>query len=170
MKPTNRTAFLSMLAWSIGTAQNPATLNEGYDVIVTGADDVAETFTDYAQHPFAAGRPPKIIDAHGHESTQSGRYACPLGFWLSYRDSLGLGDFGPRAQDDISLQMVRERGAIEMVDEGRLSEAIARVCLLWPSLPSDGVTQQYFERRIAPERAAYLSAGGVLASTETGPP
>ncbi|WP_445513390.1 hypothetical protein, partial [Streptococcus pneumoniae] len=53
---SNVLAFLDMLAWSEGTSTSPATKEQGYDVIVTGADRKSEIFNDYSVHPFAHGR------------------------------------------------------------------------------------------------------------------
>ena len=57
----NRRAFLDTLAFSEGTSNHPLTVNDGYDVIVTGVDG-PEVFTDYSAHPFANGRKPKQIN------------------------------------------------------------------------------------------------------------
>lgn len=73
---TNVVAFLDMLAWSEGTSTSPATKNQGYDVIVTGADRAPEIFTDYSVHPFSRGRKSKAINSKGLTSNAS--WAKPL--------------------------------------------------------------------------------------------
>jgi muramidase (phage lysozyme) len=157
---SNQSAFLDMLSISEGTSTSPATRNRGYDVIVTGIDRLPEIFSDYSTHPFARGRRPKQINAKGLYSTASGRYQHMLKDWAHYRDLLKLPDFGPRSQDLWALQLIRERGALALIDAGRFDEAVARVRNLWASLPGAGYGQP--EHRIEKLRAAYESAGGVL--------
>ncbi|HCL51688.1 MAG TPA: lysozyme, partial [Pseudomonas sp.] len=82
---TNVVAFLDMLAWSEGTSTSPATKNQGYDVIVTGADRVPEIFTDYSVHPFSRGRKSKAINSKGLTSNASGRYQFMLKDYAHYR-------------------------------------------------------------------------------------
>ena len=158
---TNRTAFLDMLSVSEGTSTSPATKCKGYDVIVTGIDKQPEVFTDFSTHPFANGRKPKQITSKGLYSTASGRYQFMLKDWAHYRDQLGLPDFGPDSQDKWALQLIRERGALPLIDAGKFDLAVARVRNLWASLPGAGYGQP--EHGIEKLRAAYLKAGGVIA-------
>ena len=69
----NVLAFLDMLAWAEGTSTSKATKDDGYDVIVKGADGVDETFTDYSANPFSRGRKSKVINSKGLTSIASGR-------------------------------------------------------------------------------------------------
>lgn len=158
---SNLSAFLDMLAVSEGTSTSPATKNHGYDVIVTGVDRVPEVFTDYSAHPFSRGRRPKQINAKGLFSTASGRYQFMLKDWAHYRDQLKLPDFGPASQDRWAVQLIRERGALPLIEAGRFDEAVARVRNLWASLPGAGYGQP--EHSLAKLRAAYLAAGGEIA-------
>lgn len=166
---TNRKAFLDMLAVSEGTSTSPATVNNGYDVIVTGHDRKPEIFTDYAAHPFApdhpsnygSKRPSKLINSKGLISNASGRYQFMLVHWAHYRDQLKLKNFGPESQDLWALQLIRERGALPLIDAGDFVLAVARVKNLWASLPGAGYAQP--EHPIAKLQAAYLQAGGALA-------
>lgn len=158
---SNRTAFLDMLAVSEGTSTSPATKCNGYDVIVTGIDKQPEVFTDFSTHPFANGRKSKVINSKGLTSNASGRYQFMLKDWAHYRDQLGLPDFGPASQDKWALQLIRERGALPLIDAGKFDLAVARVRNLWASLPGAGYGQP--EHGIEKLRAAYLKAGGVIA-------
>lgn len=168
-KYTNRRAFLGMLGVSDGTITSPATRNDGYDVIVTGIDRKPEIFTDYSAHPFAAGRKSKVINSRGLTSNASGRYQFMLKDWAHYRDLLKLNDtalypagaFSPAAQDAWALQLIRERGALPLIDLGQFALAVMRVRNLWASLPGAGYNQP--EHPIAKLQVAYLNAGGVLA-------
>lgn len=158
---SNLSAFLDMLAVSEGTSTSPATKNDGYDVIVTGIDRVPEVFTDYSDHPFAKGRKSKVINSRGLTSNASGRYQFMLKDWAHYRALLKLPDFGPQSQDKWAVQLIRERGALPLIEAGRFDEAVARVRNLWASLPGAGYGQP--EHSLGKLRAAYLAAGGVVA-------
>lgn len=84
----NLRAFLDTLAWSERTSISPATRCRGYDVIVTGIDGKSEIFTDFSNHPFAAGRKSKTINSKGLTSNASGRYQFMLRDWAHYRAQL----------------------------------------------------------------------------------
>ena len=156
----NRQAFLQMLSVSEGTSTSPATRNAGYDVIVTGVDGRPEVFTDYSTHPFANGRPSKVINSKGLTSNASGRYQFMLKDWAHYKAQLNLADFGPVSQDLWAIQLIRERGALPLIDGGQFAVAVQRCSNLWASLPGAGYGQ--FENTIDKLRKAYLDAGGEL--------
>ena len=156
----NRQAFLEMLSVSEGTSTSPATVNRGYDVIVTGIDKQPEVFTDYGDHPFAKGRPSKVINSKGLTSNASGRYQFMLKDWKHYKAQLNLADFGPEAQDLWAIQLIRERGALPLIDAGSFDIAVARVKNLWASLPGAGYGQP--EHKIDTLRRAYIAAGGEI--------
>lgn len=157
----NRKAFLDMLAVSEGTSTSPATKNNGYDVIVTGVDGKPEVFTDYSNHPFDRGRLSKTINSKGLTSNASGRYQFMLRDWHHYREQLNLMNFGPESQDLWAIQLIRERGALPLIDAGSFVLAVARCKNLWASLPGAGYGQH--ENKIAKLESAYLGAGGELA-------
>ncbi|WP_394329447.1 lysozyme [Rhodoferax koreense] len=131
--------------------------NNGFDVIVTGLDG-PEIFDDYSDHPFANGRKPKQINSKGLYSTASGRYQFMLKDWAHYKKQLNLADFGPVSQDLWAIQLIRERGALPLIDAGSFDQAVAAVRNLWASLPGAGYGQP--ERSMQALRAAYLMAGG----------
>lgn len=166
---SNRKAFLDMIGVSEGTSTSPATQNGGYDVIVTGFDRIPEVFTDYSNHPFANGRPSKVINSHGLTSNASGKYQIMLRDWPHYRALLDLdnktlypdGAFSPAAQDAYALQLIRERSALPLIDVGNFSMAVARCSNLWASLPGAGYGQH--ENQLARLEDAYREAGGVVA-------
>lgn len=157
----NLKAFLDMLAWSEGTSTSPATKNNGYDVIVTGIDGKPEVFSDYSTHPFASGRPSKVINSRGLTSNASGRYQHMLRDHAHYRDLLGLPDFGPNSQDKWAIQLIKERRALPSIEAGRIEDAISRCRNIWASLPGAGYGQP--EHRMSRLLDVYLNSGGKLA-------
>lgn len=157
----NLKAFLDMIAFSEGTSTSSATLNDGYDVIVTGIDRKPEIFTDYSNHPFANGRKSKTINRNGLTSNASGRYQFMLRDWAHYRSLLGLRDFGPGSQDKWALQLIKEQRALPDIEAGRFADAVDKCRNIWASLPGAGYGQH--ENALEKLQVAYLAAGGRLA-------
>jgi muramidase (phage lysozyme) len=156
----NLRAFLDMLAWSEGTSSSPATKNNGYDVIVTGADKKPEIFTDYSDHPFNKGRQSKVINSKGLTSNASGRYQFMLRDWSHYKGLLNLPDFGPESQDKWAIQLIKERRALTDIEAGNIAKAINSCRNIWASLPGAGYGQP--EHKIERLLQQYRKAGGFL--------
>ena len=131
----NRKAILNVIAFCEGTSTSAMTKNDGYDVIVTGINEVGEIFTDYSDHPFAKGRPAKIVNKKGLKSTASGRYQQIYKYWPAYKKQMGLTDFSPATQDKLAIQLIRERGALGDVDSGDVKAFAEKCCNIWASLP-----------------------------------
>ncbi|HVG92393.1 MAG TPA: glycoside hydrolase family 104 protein, partial [Alphaproteobacteria bacterium] len=132
----------------------------GYDVIVTGIDKKPEVFTDFSQHPFV-NRPSKLVNDKGLKSNAAGRYQFMARYWLSYKQSLNLPDFGPESQDKWAIQLIRECGALGLIQAGRFADAIQMCRSRWASLPGAGYGQR--ENPLAALQAVYVRAGGVVA-------
>jgi muramidase (phage lysozyme) len=133
-------AFLSLIAWSEGTADG---LDSGYGVIVSGVNG-PNSFTDYSDHPFAAGRRPILVNAHSTPplySTASGRYQLMLHWWHPYKMEMGLADFSPASQDAVALQQMKERGAIVDIVSGQIDLAIHLCSNIWASFPGNDYGQ-----------------------------
>lgn len=155
----NVKAFLDMLAVSEGTSTSKATKCNGYDVIVTGIDGRPEVFDDFRQHPFA-NRPSKLINRKGLTSNAAGRYQFMLRYWLSYKQLLNLPDFGPDSQDKWCIQLIKECGALTMIQSGKFRDAVTACRSRWASLPGAGYGQR--ENSMDALQAAYVAAGGAV--------
>ena len=147
----NLKAFLDMLGWSEGTDNGiQPTNNLGYDVIVGG-----NLFTSYDDHPriMVQLRP-------GLASTAAGRYQLLARYFDAYKASLHLPDFSPSSQDAIAIQQIRERGALEDIEAGRVDVACEKCSNIWASLPGNsyGQHQQSLDRLVT----AFINAGGVV--------
>ena len=133
--------FLDLIAWSEGTSTNRLTKHGGYDVVVSGPDG-PEVFTDFRDHPFAQGRPAKLIRA-GHDgvgalySTASGRYQLLLRYWRAYQGMLHLSDFSAASQDAVALRQIHEQGADAAIEAGDVEDAIYKCANIWASLPGN---------------------------------
>lgn len=154
----NLSAFLDMLSVSEGTSTSPITKDDGYDVIVTGLSG-REIFTDYTKHPFT-NRSPKKINLTGLYSTASGRYQHMRVHWAYYKALLNLKDFGPESQDRWAIQLIKERGALPLIEAGKFDEAVKQVRNLWASLPGAGYGQP--EHSLQKLRDVYILKGGKL--------
>jgi len=135
--------FLDTIAWSEGTSTHPLTKNDGYDVIVSG-DEAAgekglEIFTIYIDHPFATGRPAKVICTGPKRltSTASGRYQLELKWWEAYKLMLHLNDFSPASQDAVAVRQIQERSAIDEIEKGEIALAINACSNIWASFPGN---------------------------------
>lgn len=148
----NEKAFLDMLAISEGTDRIG---DHGYNCLVGGT-----TFAGYAHHPGIRVALPR----KGQEplySTAAGRYQFRLVTWNELAGKLHLKDFGPAAQDAGALELIRERGALQDVQMGRIESAISKCRTIWASLPGAGYGQH--ENALGSLLAAYQAHGGVLA-------
>jgi len=145
--------FCDLIAWSEGCSVaggNTLTQNDGYDIIVQGVGDPhgGEIFTDYTDHPFANGRPAKLIVApggtrlpEGLHSTASGRYQFILPTWKSLKAKLDLPDFSPESQDKAAIELLRECCALAQIQAGDISKAVEAAAKIWASLPGNDYGQ-----------------------------
>ncbi len=145
----NLRAFLDMIAYSEGTASDP---DSGYRTMFGH-----RLMNSYADHPrqlftFTNSRGEQL------KTSAAGRYQFLQGTWDELRAKLGLQDFGPASQDAACVELIRQRGALDDVKAGRLTQAISKCAKTWASLPGAGYAQP--ERRLSQLMAAYASAGG----------
>ncbi len=142
---TNRRAFLDMIAWAEGTAGD-----DGYRMLFGG-----RLFDSFADHPRV------YVPFRNTSSSAAGRYQILARTWDGVRGKLGLPDFSPPNQDAAALELIRERGALNDVDAGRVADAIAKVRKVWASLPGAGYNQP--ERGLVALMGVYQQAGGNIA-------
>lgn len=151
----NLAAFLDTIAVSEIGKELIAASDDGYNVIVGSTASKPDLFVSYADHPRELVRlTPKL------SSTAAGRYQQLSRNFDAYRKLLSLPDFGPRSQDKIAIQQIRECGAIPAIEAGDLATAIAKCAHIWASLPGAGYGQH--ENKLEKLRAAYVAAGGSI--------
>ncbi|VTP12671.1 Phage lysozyme [Phytobacter ursingii] len=146
----NLKAFLDMLAWSEGTS-TVAGSDNGYNVIVGGG-----LFKGYVDHPRKLVDIPRL----GIKSTAAGRYQLLSKYWDSYKKQLGLKDFSPASQDAVAVQQIKEQGALQLIADGKISQAISKCSNIWASLPGAGYGQH--EHKIGDLLAKYKQFGGQI--------
>lgn len=149
---SNLDAFLTMIAVSEGTEPIG---DHGYNCIVGSTPEHPVLFDSYADHPRV-----RVQVRPDLFSTAAGRYQILERYYDAYKALLGLKDFSPESQDDIALQMIRERGAFADVAAGRFDEAVAKCSNIWASLPGNHYGQR--QNVLADLRQAFTQAGGQL--------
>ena len=133
--------------------------DEAYRTIVGGS-----RFTSFDDHPRQYIR----IERLGVTSSAAGAYQFLASTWDECAKALGLADFGPPNQDLAAVFLIRRRGALEDVIEGRIERAIALCGKEWASLPGS----PYGQGGISTERAlkVYAQWGGSLVGAPPIPP
>jgi len=152
----NLKAFLDMLAWSELGPKIIAESDRGYNVLVGSLPGRVKLFFPYSDHPWRLVR---INDKLS--STAAGRYQILKRTFDHYKKLLGLDGFWPEDQDRIAAQLIKERRALQNIENGELFLAIDKVSNIWASLPGSGYGQH--ENELADLLDAYLDAGGMLA-------
>lgn len=146
----NLMALLDAVAWSEGTPQVPGS-DDGYNVLVGGT-----LFDSYADHPRQHVQvQPRLW------STAAGRYQIIEATWDGMKKQLLLTDFSPVSQDLCAVNLVRDAGAITLIESGQFELAVARCSHLWASLPGAGYHQR--ENKLEVVRGFYERFGGTFA-------
>ena len=152
MSPNLR-AFLDCIAYSeIGPALL-AKSDNGYNVLVGATADAPLLFHDYSTHPMI--RNAKL------NSDAAGKYQFMGRYWSHYKLQLSLPDFGHESQDKWAVQLIKECHALDDVENGNITKAIAKCSSRWASFPGAGYGQH--ENRMDVLQAAYERAGGQFA-------
>lgn len=118
-----RRAFLDTIAWSEGA---------GYTTMFTG-----KVFHDFQDHPR------QLQSGGGYTSDAAGRYQFLSSTWDEAKETLQLEEFNPENQDQAALLLVQRRGALELVDMGNISKAIAFCSWEWASFPYNETDGRY---------------------------
>ncbi|ROR25171.1 muramidase (phage lysozyme) [Comamonas sp. BIGb0124] len=140
----NVVAFLDTLAWSeIGEKmlKDPASDN-GYKLLVGSLPGKLLTFNDYSRHPNQLISLPKL----GIKSSAAGRYQFLSSTWRQIVKVYGFkGRFIPEAQDLAAIKLLKECGALPLIQAGKISDAIRKAAPIWASLPGAGYGQREHE-------------------------
>ena len=97
----------------------------------------------------------------GMKSTAAGRYQLIKPTWQSLKARLFLSDFSADSQDAAALELIREKGAMDLIYGGQVADAIALCHGIWASLP--GSTSGQPQKSFADLIHAYSNAGGAFA-------
>lgn len=143
----NVSAFLYMIRFAEGTAGS-----RGYNTMFG-----YRYFDDFSDHPRQSF---PFTDKRGNRNTTdaAGAYQFLSRTWDDLVRRFGYPDFSPQWQDEAAIQLIRDKGALDDVEQGRFDVAVSKVRGVWASLPGAGYNQP--ERKMAELRTAYESAGG----------
>lgn len=144
-------AFLATVRHSEGTDKYP----DPYRVCFGGY-----LLKDLSDHPLLTG---EWTGQHwaGGFSTAAGAYQIIKPTWLALKGLLRLPDFTALSQDDAAIQLVKERGALDLLMGGRVADAIEKCSSVWASLP--GSTSGQPQSKMATLINLYMNEGGSLA-------
>lgn len=168
----NVPAFLDMIAHAEGTSTSRYSKDDGYDIVVFGKNS-PRTFSDYSKHPnvLVTVRDEVRSPATGQvvtkalKSTAAGRYQILKRYADAYTTTLKLPDFGPLSQDAIAIRMLKEQGAMPLIEAGDFAGAVKKVSNIWASLPGDVYGQRgVHSPKLAELEAVYRKAGGSLST------
>lgn len=151
----NIKAFLEMIRSAEGT-----NYPNGYKYLFGSSPKRELLFSSYIMHPqkYVA-----YTDKSGKKikTSAAGAYQITYTTWKVLKARLSLVDFGPRSQDIAALELIRETGAIPLIEKGKFKEALNKVRRIWASLPASGNNQP--EKSLAQVTAWYQKAGGSIA-------
>lgn len=143
--------------------------DDGYNVLATSVPGAIKLFPSYATHP---NTPMQYRDKNGQPvinkltgrplvSTAAGAYQVLSSTWNEYQARLKLPDFGKLSQDRIAVQLIRDRGAYALIQQGRFLQGLERCGTVWASLPASPYKQPTHSE--AECMAVYLKSGGSTA-------
>ncbi len=154
----NLTAFLKMIQTSEGTAKcpNPYAVTFGYQF----------TITDFSDHPALLGWTGYPLTSLGARyadevSTAAGAYQLIKPTWMICKQTLRLPDFTAPSQDAAATLLIRQKGALAMVENGEIAAAIGQCKNVWASLPGNLSGQP--QKRLADLLDTYTQHGGGFA-------
>jgi lysozyme len=143
----NLAAFLLMIQYAEGTYGVNA-----YRTLYGGS-----LFHSFHQHPNTA------ITKWGITSTAAGAYQFLYSTWTILVKDVGLNDFTPASQDKAAIELIRSKGALPDVLQGKIAEAVFKCRKVWASLPGAGYGQN--EKNIESLLRFYVAAGGQLTNS-----
>jgi len=74
-------------------------------------------------------------------SSAAGAYQITKPTWNRLAQKLGLTSFAPDQQDLAALELIREKGALSLIDENDIGGAVSKVAQIWASLPGNTAGQ-----------------------------
>jgi lysozyme len=155
----NVAAFLTMISHSEGTDRgtDPYRICFGFKHVIQSLADHPAVTGEWAGEPLDFLGPAYA----GKISTAAGRYQITRPTWLGLQAILHLPDFTGPSQDDAAIQLIKDRGALDLINAGDIQTAIRACAGEWASLPGSKSGQP--QNKLGLLVDAYQSAGGALA-------
>ena len=129
--------------------------NNDYNALVMGG-----SFSDFSDHPALLGWDGVRL-ADGRLTTAAGAYQITRTTWKDLGGGDRYGSFDPAAQDAAAMDLLKRRGALNLVKAGQYDTAVARLTNEWEAFAR--ILAGTFP--VTPEgaRAIYADAGGAFA-------
>jgi muramidase (phage lysozyme) len=121
----NVKAFLGVIRHAEGTDHS-----EGYKAIFTGAK-----FDDFSKHPNTvkcSGEGEKKVC-----SAAAGAYQYMPDTWAWVSKEINAKDFSPENQERGAIALLKQRGVLSLIEEGKIEDALIGVCKEWASVSCD---------------------------------
>lgn len=159
----NTRAFLAAIMAAEGTDRrsDPYRVCFGYRHTIRDLRDHPTVTGEWRGEPLPDNQCRAAGFSPGCVSTAAGAYQIIRPTWERVKRRLSLPDFTAASQDAAAIELLRESGALAMIQRGDLRGAVTAARRTWASLPGAGYDQP--ERSLAWVQAAYLKAGGALA-------
>jgi len=151
---TQLQAFLDVIACTEGTDRVIGDQSRtGYNIIFT-----FDTFTDFSDHPR------RIRCSGGLCSDAAGRYQFLSTTWDGIAAQIGLNDFSPANQDRGAVELIRRRGALNLVEAGKIRQALDPLSFEWASFPDSNGFGRYGQPSfgVSDIENLFVQAGGIL--------
>ena len=160
---TNVQAFLAMIKKAEGTANkgNPYAVCYAYRHTIQNFSDHPAITGEWRGEPLSAAMCKGAGLGPGCVSTAAGAYQIIKPTWVNLQKKLRLPDFSPASQDAAAIELLRHRGAIPAIEQGRFADAINLTKKDWASLTGAGYGQG--ERSLQWLEARFTENGGIVA-------
>lgn len=148
----NEIAFLATIRHGEGTdrAADPYRVVYGF----------THTIVDMSDHPALTGEWLGVKTKYGHTSA-AGAYQIERATWVGCKTQLRLLDFTAASQDDAAILLIKEKGGLALLSQGRFADAVVACRKVWASLPGGNSGQP--EVALANLTNFYAGAGGSFA-------
>lgn len=83
----------------------------------------------------------KRLTKWGHTSTAAGAYQITVATFDEFKKKLGLKDFKPESQDKIAVGIIKEAKALDLINDGKIKDAIGKLNRRWAALPGGSQAQ-----------------------------
>lgn len=160
---SNLRAFLAMIKRAEGTADkgNPYAVCYAYRHTIQNFNDHPAITGEWRGEPLSAAMCKGAGLGPGCVSTAAGAYQIIKPTWIAVQKKLRLPDFSPASQDAAAIELLRQRGAIPAIEQGRFADAINATKKEWASLTGAGYGQG--ERSLQWLEARFVENGGTVA-------
>lgn len=129
--------------------------NNNYNALVMGGD-----FSDFSDHPALLGWEGVRLE-DGRLTTAAGAYQITRTTWKDLGGIERYGSFDPAAQDAAAVDLVKRRGALNLVKAGQFDTALARLTNEWEAFAR--ILAGTYPVTKEGARAIYADAGGTIA-------